>query len=238
MVDIHDVATYVRQNIQRPEYYIDQLLPKEGIMLLYGAPKVKKSWLSQYMAFCIATGQPFLDFPTTQARVMLVQFEIAWRAYWGRLKDMVERFTLQEQMLFESSPGLSYLERPEVFNPFAAAVRTIAPSIIILDCLAACFGGDENDSGAMARFIESIDRLRRENNASIVLVHHSRKAPSLTGQFTDMARGQSRLTGWVDTIVYMAQQPLGMQLQILARQATGDIAPVNVVFQNYIWVRR
>ena len=238
-MEIHDIADYIQLDLPRPTFYIDELLPKEGIMLLFGAPKAKKSWLAEYMGCCIATGQEFIGFRTEQARVFIFNFEIAWRAYHWRLKDMIRnRFALQNQYFYEASPGISYLERPEIFNPFAEAVRSIAPNIIILDCLAACYGGDENDSGVMARFIENVDRLRRENNASIILVHHSRKAPSLTGSFSDMARGQSRLTGWVDTLVYMAQQPLGIQLQILARQATREIEAVNVRFENYLWVRR
>jgi RecA-family ATPase len=237
-LEINDVSTYILQDLPRPEFYIEELLPKEGVMLLFGAPKAKKSWLAQYMAYCIATGQPFIGFNTHQARVMICQFEIAKRAYFWRLKDMGRRFTIPEQFLYETSPGLTYIDKADTFPPFAAAIRTIAPKIIFLDCLAACYGGDENDSGQMARFIENIDILRRENGASIVLVHHTRKAPSTGSSFADTARGQSRLAGWVDTIVHMAQQPLGIQLQILARQANREVDPVNVRFENYIWERR
>jgi RecA-family ATPase len=234
-LEIHELNSYMRLTVPRPQFYIDELLPKEGIMLLYGAPKARKSWLTQYAAFCVATGQPFVGFNTIRARVLIVQFEIAWRAYWWRLHDMKDRFTLEDNYLYESSPGLTYLEDPAAFNPFAAAVRSIAPNVIILDCIASCFGGDENDSGAMARFIEAVDILRRENSASIILVHHTRKAPSISGSFADVARGQSRMAGWVDTLVHMAQQPLGIQLQILSRQATREIEPVNVRMNGFIW---
>ena len=150
---------------------------------------------------------------------------------------MSRNFTLQSQMLYEMSPGLLYIDEQENFNRLSAAVREIQPKVIILDCLAACFGGDENDSRDMARFVGNVSQLRAENDASIVLVHHTRKTPSVSS-FAEMARGQSRLAGWVDTLVYMAQQPTGIQLQFMARQASRELHSVNIRFTGGIWERR
>lgn len=88
-MEIHDVSEYVHWNLPRPQFYIQDILPKQGTMLLYGSPKVKKSWLSEYMAFCVATGTPFLGFTTEQARVLIAQFEISPLAYAWRLRDYV-----------------------------------------------------------------------------------------------------------------------------------------------------
>lgn len=233
-MDVHDVSEYVTWHVQRPEFYVQDILPKQGVMLLYGSPKIGKSWLSQYMAFCISVGIPWLGFNTEQARTMIVQFEISPLAYLWRLKDMAEQFELQRGMLYELSPGLMYIEEQENFNRLSATIRTVQPKVIVLDCLAACFGGDENDSRDMARLINNINQLREENEASVVLVHHTRKSPSISS-FAEMARGQSRLAGWVDSLVYMARQPTGIQLQCMARQASRDIPNINIYMDNYIW---
>jgi RecA-family ATPase len=233
-MDIHNVSEYVTWNLPRPRYYIQDILPKQGVMLLYGEPKVKKSWLAEYMGFCIATGSPFLGFITEQARVLIAQFEISQISYYWRLKDMSANFDLQDGLLLEMSPGLMYLNDEEPFNRFLATIREYHPNVIILDCLAACFGGDENDGETMASFIEKLVRMKTECEASIVLIHHTNKN-ILTGSSVDRARGHSRLAGWVDTLVYMGKQPMGVQLQIKARQSSRELHNINIQFHNYMW---
>lgn len=233
-VQIHEVSSYVTWNIPLPQFYIQDILPKQGVMLLYGNPKVRKSWLSQYMAFCISLGIECLGFRTEQARVLIAQFEISSIAYAWRLKNMARNFELQQGMLYETSPMLMYIDEEENFNRFAGAIRPYQPKVIVLDCLAACFGGDENDSRDMARLIEKINMLKVEHEASVILVHHTNKN-LLSISSVDRVRGHSKLTGWVDTLAYMCEQPTGVQLQIKARQASRELRNINIVFENYLW---
>ena len=108
--------------------------------------------------------------------------------------------------------------------------------------MAACFGGDENDGGDVARFIEKLSLMKQEHEASVVLVHHTNKSMQ-NNTSVDRARGHSRLTGWVDTLVYMAEQPsahntVQVQLQFKARQATRELHNLNINFANYRWSLR
>lgn len=232
-MQVHDVSEYVHLNLQPPQFYVDNILPKEGVMLLYGQPKLGKSWLAQHLGFSVSVGAEWLGFRTIPARTLIANFEIATLAFARRLRQMSQRFELQPQMLYEVSPGLLYIDETENYNLFSAIIRDYHPQVIILDCLAACFGGDENDSRDVARFIEKISRLKTEHEASIVLVHHTNK--SLLNNSVDKARGHSRLTGWVDTLVYMAQQPTGVQLQFKARQSVSELHNINVRMENQIW---
>jgi len=235
-LEVHDVAELITWNIPRPEFYIQDILPKQGVMLLYGSPKVRKSWLTQYMAYCVSLGLECLGFRTEQARCFIAQFEISPLSYWWRLKDMGRHFQIPTGWLYEISPMLMYLDDDQNFNRFQGWVNDIQPSVIFLDCLAACFGGDENDGGDIAKFIEKINTLKQAHNSSVVLVHHTNK--NLLGgaaSSVDRARGHSRLAGWVDTLCYMAEQPTGVQLQIKARQATREIPHKNIQFENYLW---
>lgn len=234
---VHDVSEYITWQLPRPEFYIKDILPKQGVMLVYGEPKVKKSWLVEYMGFCLSTGTEWLGLRTEQARTLICNFEISPIAYAWRLRDMAVNFHVQNQMFYETSPMLMYLDDDQNFNEFKAGVRELAPRVIVLDCLAACYGGDENDGEQMARWIEKISQLKQENEASIVIVHHTNKN-LLSNSSVDRARGHSRLTGWVDTLCYMVQQPLGIQLQFKARQATREVPNSNIRFDNFMWTLR
>lgn len=230
----HDVAQYITQNVARPQFYIEDILPKQGVMLLYGEPKVKKSFLAEHMGFSMAQGSEWLGFRTEQAKVFIANFEISPIAYHWRLKDMSRHFNLQDNMFFEGTQMLMFLDDDEQFNIFMSLLRNIEPQIIILDCLAMCYGGDENNGEHMARFIQKLSLMKAEFNASIIIVHHTNKN-MLAASSVDKARGHSRLAGWVDTLVYIAPQPVGVQLQFKARQATRELRNLNVVFEDYNW---
>lgn len=237
-MQIHDVAEFRGRVIPPPAFYIEDILPMEGVMLLFGSAKVGKSWMSKQIGMSIATGTSYLGFRTMQAKVLIVQFEISITAYQWRIKQMMDQhYGIEEGLMYIASPGMMFMEQREQFESLVQSIDPVQPQVIILDCLQSCFGGDENDSHDIARFISQVETLKRRYRASIILVHHSRKGPQL-GSFADLARGQSKLTGWPDTLIYMHKQPTGVQLQFLARQATRELPNINVRFQNTIFVRR
>ncbi len=237
-MQINDVSEYVTWNIPRPVFYIQNLLTLEGSMLIYGAPGVMKSWLAEYTAFCIATGSEWLNFPVTQARTLIVNFEISSDEYHWRLRDMSHIFAVPEQMMYVASPSLTYLEERGTFERFAADIRPIQPKVIILDCMSACFGGDENSSREMSGFIQNITELKNEHHAAVILIHHSNKN-ILAMSPMDRARGHTKLTGWVDSIIYMINQPSGKQLQFgKTRNSRTVLHNLNIQFQDYNWTVR
>jgi len=233
---IHDVSEYVTWNIPPVQFYIQDLLPKEGSLLLYGAPGVKKSWLVQGMAYTLATGDEWLGFRVEQARTLLVNFEISAVSYHWRLRDMSGAYTLPPQMLFESSPNTLYLEIRENFNRFMEDIRPIAPEVVILDCLQGCYGSDENSTQEMSVFLGHMAELKAEFHCSLVIVHHSNKN-LFVGSSMDRSRGTTKLPGWVDTVVYMVKQPSGtVQLQFSkTRQSRRELRNMNINFHDYIW---
>ena len=236
-MEVHDVESYITWNLPQAEFYIQEILPKQGVMLLYGSPKVRKSWLAQYMAFCISTGADCLGLRTEQARVFLANFEISPVAYAWRLRNMARNFELQPQMLYEGTQMLMYLDEQASFNRFVASLRTVEPKVIVLDCFAMSFGGDENNGEQMARYIGKVSEIKDEFDASVIIVHHTNKNVLATNS-VDRARGHSRLAGWVDTLAYLCEQPSGLQLQIKARQATRELPNMNLRFEDYMWSRR
>ncbi len=237
-MQIHDVADYVTHNIPRPTFYIQDILPKQGTMLLYGATGIKKSWLAEWTGFCIATGDDWFGLRTEQARVLIVNFEMSQAGYHWRLRDMIGNFTLEEQMFYEASPNLLMLEDRAVFDRFAEDIRPIHPQVIILDCLQKCYGGNENSKEEMLVFVQHIEELMIEHQASVIIIHHENRNILSTSPM-DRSRGTTLIPGWVDTVIHMTKQPSGLQLQFgKTRQATREIHNVNIQFDNYNWTRR
>jgi uncharacterized membrane protein len=74
--------------------------------------------------------------------------------------------------------------------------RGIRPSLIVVDTLARCFvGGDENSSQEMGAFVAGVERLLRETGATVMIVHHSGKVVE-RGE-----RGSTSLRGATDVMI-------------------------------------
>lgn len=78
---------------------------------------------------------------------------------------------------------------------FIAAIQHHNPVLVVLDTLARCIvGGDENSSKDMGIFVEGCDTIRQATGAAVAVVHHTGKSGGY--------RGSSALYGacdsWVD----------------------------------------
>lgn len=224
----------------RPTFYIEHLLTEKGTMLLYGNAGAMKSWMAEYIGWCIATGTEWMGFTTRQARVLIANFELPQLVYFWRLRNMGRHFTLPNNTSFyEASPDEMALINRAEFDRFAEDIRPIAPQVIILDCFQAFFGGDENSLQEVGTFFRYLKELRDEFSSSIIIVHHTNKNELLSGAM-GRVRGTSGLQGKVDTVVRLVEQPGGRQLQFEKYRvsAAAELFPINVKFEDYKWVRR
>jgi RecA-family ATPase len=235
MFQFHDVTEYVTQAIPHPPFVIQDLLPQEGAMLIYGAPGVMKSFVAQHQGFSVSAGIPWLGFRTTQARTALINFEISVPTYHDRLVRMATQITAPQQSFYVATANYTYINEDLNFIALMEALRLIQPQHLILDCMSGFFGGDENSGVEMSALIAKFILIREEFHCSMTIIHHSNKN-LLTLSPMDRARGHSKLTGWVDTILYMIKQPTGVQIQFgKTRHAMTEIRPLNIVFQNNTW---
>lgn len=219
-------------------FLVDDLLIPEGSLLIFGQPGAMKSWLAMQLAYCIASGQPFVGLDTVQLRVALVNFEISEHAYHWRSIDMGSHFELPEQSLFINTLNMLFLDEENNLNYFAELLDPIAPRVIILDCMSCFFGGDENSGEQVGRLYYNLKRVAQVYQAALVLVHHDNKNIFATGLAA--VRGSTRIIGYVDSVIKIVPQPTCRQIQFLKnrhlRRAEAP-RPFNVFFENYLWVR-
>jgi RecA-family ATPase len=73
------------------------------------------------------------------------------------------------------------------------------PLFIIVDTLARCFDGDENQQEDMGNFIKGLDLLREAHDATVLVVHHTSKEG-----FDE--RGSSAFRGACDTMMFASKE--------------------------------
>jgi RecA-family ATPase len=71
------------------------------------------------------------------------------------------------------------------FHALAKSVTETKPSLLIVDTIAAVYGGSQNDRFQVRTFINRFRRLARDTGCAVVLLDH----PSLSGMNSDTGRG-------------------------------------------------
>jgi hypothetical protein len=77
---------------------------------------------------------------------------------------------------------------------------------VIIDTLARCFSGDENQQEDMGQFVRRLDTLREQYAATVLVVHHSKKADS-------NERGSSAFRGACDTMMFVSKDGVDITLE-------------------------
>ncbi len=180
-----------------PEFLIDGLLVRGSFAVLYGPPRVGKSFLALSLAGAVATGNSWHGRYVKGGPVVYVAAE-----GFGGLKLRVAALLNHEG--YDADAPCKFLDRPidlmnlqEVIAFVTEIQNTIGkPALIIIDTLARCFvGGDENSAKDMGLLIHGVGTIIRETGATVLVIAHSGKDERRG------VRGSSALMGAVDTMI-------------------------------------
>ncbi len=177
-------------------WLMDNMIPEEGVVGLYGAPGSGKSFVALDWAMCISEGRPWLGLhPTQQSPVIYVAAEggrgiqqrvRAWMGHHGYRDLPAIYFLLNPLYVREEGAVESFLDTLEEAD--------IWPGLIVLDTLSRSFGGgEENSSADMGLFMERIIHLAKGRRMALLVVHHM----NATGS---RERGHTSFRGNLDTL--------------------------------------
>jgi len=186
-VTVHDLV----KNAKSPEWRVDRLVPKVGVIVVAGLAKhARKTITMMHLLKCISRGEPFLGhFACMKGVAYMANIEdgasrLAWRAKclgMGKDKD--------ESVLFMRDRGVLSTFLHVLDDPLTGF------DVAVIDPLAECalLRGlkNENDPLEMIASITPFREAALVAERNFILIHHFRKAG-------DMARGSSALQGAVD----------------------------------------
>lgn len=162
-----------------PAFVIDDMIEAGTLGQLFGASGCGKSFMVLDWAACIATGRDWHGKATEPGAVFYIAGEgfagfkrrlRAWEINTGQsVADAPLFFSTQPAALMDAENALAVRD----------AVKSLAaehgkPAMIVVDTLHRNMGpGDENNAGDVAEFIASLDAIRLEFGAAVLVVHHS-----------------------------------------------------------------
>lgn len=203
------MALDIDQFLARPQpedkWIVEQLLPLEGGLLLYGSPKMGKTLLAMGMGIAISDGHPtFLDLNVRMhGRVLYVQVDMSPFLYDSYVRKMLPGHTFKNFYFIDRReiPGRSLnVMKPKDADWLKAEVDKTQPMVVFLDTLRTLHSGEENDNTMMSNTYEKL--LGITKGATLVIVHHAKK-PGMFSDIINDARGATSVAGKVDVVAQL-----------------------------------
>lgn len=196
------------QDVPPPNWLIPGFLELDTLAQIVGKPASGKS--TQALDWCcrVATGTAWKGHPIERRPVVYICGEgrngIARRLQaWQVFQDV----PLAGAPLAISTQAMQLAHVDEASEVFAVIEQEIPepPGLIVVDTLARNFGGNENSTEDMSRFIDHLDTfLRVPFGACVLIVHHTGHVNRETG------RGSSTLFGSADAAYHMEHEKTGL----------------------------
>ena len=191
-------------------FLMESVLPVGGAMVMYGKPKVGKSFAALQMGVALAEGKPWFGYNVPcPARVLFVQLDTA-RTLWLERLDALSKDGIGVDKLFyldrESAgfwPFDILLPNQEHVKRLRIEMDAVEPDVVIIDTLREAHSGEENDSTVMRNVVGML--VAATQPAALILISHDRKPQPNSGKdiITDL-RGSSYITGRMDALVRFA----------------------------------
>jgi hypothetical protein len=188
-------------DLPEPEWQIENIFQMGSRVVVYGGSGEGKSFLALHLALSIAQGRKCMRYAVRQGAVVYVAGEggrsirkriDAWTHH-HHVENVSNVFFLLEGIQVHDEAGIESLLA-------TLQERCIEPTLIVLDTLARCFvGGDENSSQEMGEFVAGMERLLKATGATVMVVHH-------TGRGHERERGSTALRGAADVMIGVSKK--------------------------------
>ena len=178
---------------ESPEEIIEEMIYRNTTVCLSGAFASFKSFVVKSWAYSIAGGHQWQGKAVLKCAVLIITAEGV-----SGNKQRIRALEIRHGHKMEASylPQAVQIHRPDDVEALLSEIREMPelPGVIVIDTLARCFvGGDENSARDAGLFNAGVDRLRTATGATIIVLHHIGKSGDI--------RGSTAFTGAFDTLI-------------------------------------
>ena len=177
-------------------YLVKNLLPRSGIVVIWGPPKCGKSFWAFDLMMHVALGWEYRGLRVKQGEVVYCVLE-------GR-KGFERRVAAFKQEHPKSMDAPLYLmsvqldlihdHKALIANIRAQLPPGVDPAAVAIDTLNRSLNGSENSSEDMSAYVRAADTIHNAFDCVVPIVHHC-------GHGADRPRGHSSLLGAADVLI-------------------------------------
>jgi hypothetical protein len=175
--------------LPRPTWVVDGVIPSGGLAVMYGDPKVGKTFLAIAAACCVSLGRPWLSRKVICGNVVYIVGEGI-----GFMQLRKDAWKLRHDV--RALPRLYYVRGAVDLLQDAGGLighlRRLRPVLVIVDTLARCMpGADEDSARDMGRFVAACLKIQEAVGAAVLVIHHPTKRKPTTERGSGALRGAS-----------------------------------------------
>ena len=175
-------------------YLVKGLIPRAGLVVVWGPPKCGKSFLTFDLSMHVALGWEYRGRRVKQGCVIYCALEGA-----QGFRARVEAFRREKLPCEVSSPPFHLMasalnlvaDQAAFLEALRAQLGEEKPVVVVIDTLNRSLAGSESDDKDMAAYVRAADAIRDAFDCAVVIVHHC-------GHNGERPRGHSSLIGAVD----------------------------------------
>jgi len=194
---------------QPPRWVVEPILP-EGLVIMAGPPKeAYKSTIVMALA-CLVTRHEHKALPPEwQRRVDGPVMILSHEADAGELRFIVEqglgvKLRKDESILVADRPEDFRLDEEEGHAELMRWLHARQPILTVIDPLANFHSLEEKDAGQMVKLLAPLRRWAKEEQACILVVHHTRKLDEERLLRASDVRGSSAMFGLADGLILLS----------------------------------
>ena len=148
------------------------MLPQKGLIAFSGQAESGKSWVTLYIAHCIATDQPvFGQFAVKQGGVLMVDEEGGAMEFHKRMKMLGIK---PEHKIYLFSQEEFKVDFPEHLNHLLNTAKELDVKLVIFDPFSAIHSKNENSADDIQKVMQALQQFNRAGIA-VIFIHHHRK---------------------------------------------------------------
>jgi hypothetical protein len=186
------------------EYVIKGLIPKRGLVLVWGPPKCGKSFKVFTWMMYVARGEDYRGHRVNQVEVVYLALE--GQQGYGRRRDAHYKYYLKPDQtvpLFNFC-GVS-LDLVKDHKQLIADIQaqSVKPGVIVIDTLNRSLNGSESSDEDMAAYLRAADAIQAAFDCVVIIIHHC-------GYDGNHPRGHSSQIGAADVQISVKKDDAGI----------------------------
>jgi hypothetical protein len=179
-----------------PRWLVEDLLPKYGLVVVWGPPSCGKSFWTFDLVGHVALGRPY-----GKDERYVEQGAVLYIAAEGEGGSAARGIAFRREISKDDDPPLFLMPTSlDLVGDCDALIDRVhdqlandgAVVVIVIDTLNRTLHGSESKDEDMGAYVKAADRLRAAFNCAVILIHHC-------GVNGERPRGHTSLTGAVDT---------------------------------------
>src|SRR5262245_2057005 len=201
-------------------YLVKGLIPRTGLVVVWGPPKCGKSFWTFDLVLHVALGREYRGRRVQQGPVVYCAFE-GGRGYSARAEAFRQLNLPEEHEPFDFFLLDAQIDLVKDQPDIVAAIRAqnAAPACVVLDTLNRSLNGSESNDKDMAQYIRAADAIREAFDCVVIIVHHC-------GVEGTRPRGHTSLTGAADAQLAVRRDAAGniiVTVEWMKDGAEGDV---------------